>query len=98
MKQKGFEGDSHNRHNFVSFNILLMLLLIEQGSVFKKDDGKKDLVETPGSRYDKMVFALLNEVLAVHVRLALIYVWCSGFKRSFSELIKVLQQCKGPGL
>lgn len=42
-----------NANYHISFNFLLILLSIEQGSVFETDSGKKDLNETfgPGHKY-----------------------------------------------
>lgn len=48
------------------------------------------MVETPGSRRDKIVFAQLIKIVVVYVKLTFIHVQDSGFKRFFPGFIKVL--------
>lgn len=51
-----------------------MLLLFKQDLVFKIRGSKENLVETAVFKYGKIVFALLNKIIAVFVGLMFIYI------------------------
>lgn len=53
----------------------------------KEVGGNRNLIITPGIGRGKMVFTLLNEVIAVHIKLTIIYVRGSNFKRRFLRYI-----------
>lgn len=65
-----------------------MLLPPEQSFFLEKNSSKKDLIEASSSGRSKIVFALLDEVIAVHMRLTFIYVRGSGLKKPFSRFIR----------
>lgn len=93
--QKGFEIIPHNRNYLISFKLLLVLLPMKQGLVLEERGSKENLVKTSGSGCGKVIFALPNEVVVVHVGLILIHVRCSGFEKSLSGLVKV-SWCRSP--
>lgn len=66
-----------------------MLLQLDQSLFLEKDDSKKDLVETFNSKYSKVIFLLLNEIIAIYVKLIFIYVRDSSFKKSLLGFIKI---------
>lgn len=53
---------------------MLMLLLLEQSLIFEKNRKKKTPVEAFGSIYLKVIFALLNKIIAIYMELSPIYI------------------------
>lgn len=74
MTKKGFKLIPHNGNNYLGFNLLLILLLPKDGLFFKKSGNEKNLVETLGSGYSKIVFVLLNKIVIANIKLISIYV------------------------
>ena len=60
---------------------------MKQGSFFEESNGKKDLVFSLSTRYDKMIFALLDEIIIVYIRLTLVYVGVLALKNFFQSLL-----------
>lgn len=67
-----------------------MLLPLEQSLAYINVGDKKNLFEAFCSRYYKLVFALLNKMIANYMKLILIYIRCFNFKIFFLRLIKYL--------
>lgn len=57
-----------------------MLLPPIQCSLLKGRRGKKDLITVSGPGRGEIVFTLLNEVIAIYVRLIFVDIWGLGFK------------------
>lgn len=89
--QKGFEIVPFNGNYHASFDLLFLLLSLKQRTVLEKSGGRGDLIEIPNSKRGKMVFTLLNKILAVYVKLTSIHVRCFSSEESFLELVKVPQ-------
>lgn len=53
---------------------MFILLLLKQGLVFEKDEDKEKLSGGFGFRFGKVVFALLNKILAVYIGIISIYI------------------------
>lgn len=67
-----------------------MLLPLDQGLFFKKSDSKKNLVIFPSTRHGKIIFALLDEIIAVYMKLSLIYIKGSNFEVFFSGIVVIV--------
>lgn len=65
-----------------------MLLLLKQSLVLKKNTDKKNLVEIPSFRYGKIVFILLNKIVAVYIKLIFIHIQYFKLKKFFLGLVK----------
>ncbi len=64
-----------------------MILPPEQSSFFKEGGGEGNSVIAPSTARGKMVFALLDEVVAVHAGLTLVHVRGSGFEGPFPGFV-----------
>lgn len=56
---------------------------------FKKNISKRYMVKTWSFKGSVIVFALLNKIVTVNIRLIFIYVWGLSFKGFFLKFIKV---------
>lgn len=88
--KKGLELVSYHGNKYVSFNLLLMLLLARQSSIFKKNSSKENLVEIFSYEYGKIDFTLLKDIITVFMRLISIYILGFGFEKSLLSFIVVL--------
>lgn len=51
-----------------------VLLLLVQDLLLEKRNNKKNLIEVSRDGYDKVIFVLLDEIIIIHVQLALIII------------------------
>lgn len=66
---------------------MLVLLPLIQGFLFKKLDYIEDLVAVLETKRGEMVFTLLNEVIAIYVKLTFMNIWALRFKNSFWRIL-----------
>lgn len=85
----------YNMDYYISFNVLFMILVLEHSLFLGKDGSKRNLVKNSSFEHGKMVIALLNEIIAIYVRLIFINVWGSGFEIFLLDVIVVLWNNKG---
>lgn len=73
-----------------------MLLSQIYDLIIKISNSKMNLVLAHDSKHGKIVFILLNKVIAIYIKLILINIKSPGYKRFFSELFKVFLNNKEP--
>lgn len=84
--QQNLELVLYNKNYYISFELLFILLLPEQSSFFGKNNSKRDLVETSGFIYIKIIFAIQNKILIVMWDL-LLYIFGTLALRNFSWIL-----------
>lgn len=56
----------------------------------KKSSSKINLVIVFSTKYSKIIFVLLDEVIAVHIGLIFVYIGSSDFKELFPRFVKIV--------
>ena len=74
MAKKSCKLILFNKSKSFSFKLLLIILILEQSLFFKEDGNKRNLVFFPSIRGSKIIFALLDKIIAVYIRLIFIQV------------------------
>lgn len=85
--QRDFELGPSRQYQDIGSHFLFMIFLLIQSSLFEEHGGKKNLIATSKIRYSKIVFVLLDEVVIIHVQLALINVQCFMLKSLLWEVL-----------
>ena len=75
LMKKGFEFLLSNKDISFVFYLTLVLLPAEQGGVFYKSSCKRNLVWLHGTSNGKVIFALLEDIIAFYISFTLVNVW-----------------------
>lgn len=73
-----------------SFKLPFILLSLIQSLFFKEGSSKKILIIIPNTKHGKMIFTLLDKVIVVYIKLILIYIKGSSYKKLFLEIVKMV--------
>ena len=81
LAKEGFESLSADKDVSLVLYLTLVLLPGEQGGVLQKVSRKRDSVRARGTDGSKVIFALLEEIVALQVCFTPINVWEPSFQR-----------------
>lgn len=87
LTYKDLKPIPHNKNYIIDFELLFIKVPPEQYLLVQENSSKKNSIEIFNSKYDKMIFALLNEIITIHMWLILLYIKDFGFKKYFSVFI-----------
>lgn len=80
LPEKDFEIVPSKGDGIVTFNLSLLLLLVEVDSISEKQGRKRDALETRGIAHIEMVLALSIEVVPLYIRASIVQVGISGLQ------------------
>ena len=81
LAKESFKSLSADRNVSLVLYLTLMLLPVEQSSIFQEDSRKQNLIWACSTGNGKVIFALLEEIVILHVSFTLINVRESSFQK-----------------
>ena len=79
LAKEGFKSLPANRYVSLVLYLMLMLLQLEQNGIFQEGSGKQNSVWACGTGGDKVIFALLEEIVTLQMSFIPINVQESNF-------------------